>query len=172
MSTPYLGQITSFAFNFPPKNWALCNGQVLPINQNAALFSLLGTTFGGNGVSTFALPNLQGSFPTHSGTDSITGNTVVLGEVGGEINHTLTTAEMANHTHPMLACSAVGTSGSPVGNFPAPAANGQSLFASPANTTLGTGSGFVGGGQPHNNMPPYLVINFCIALTGIFPTRN
>jgi microcystin-dependent protein len=172
MSTPYLGQITSFAFNFPPKNWALCNGQLMAISQNQALFSLLGTTYGGDGRTTFALPNLQGSFPTHFGTDTSTGNAVALGQVGGEVNHTLLLNEMAQHTHPMLACSAVGTSGTPVGNFPAPAANGQSLFASPSNTTLGTGSSFVGGGQAHNNMPPYLVINFCIALSGIFPSRN
>jgi len=166
MSTPYLGQIQSFGFAFPPKGWTPCNGQLMPINQNQALFALLGTTYGGNGINTFALPNLQGRFALSVGSG------FNLGAVDGETNHTLLTSELAGHAHPMAACSATATVGTPVGNFPAPAANGASLFGATANTTLGTGSNPTGGGQPHTNLPPYLVINFCIALSGIFPSRN
>jgi microcystin-dependent protein len=144
-----------------------CNGQILPISQNTALFSLLGTTFGGNGISTFALPNLQGRFGLSVGTG------FPLGEMGGEANHTLVAAESPAHAHPVLASGAVGTSGTPVNNFPAMAADGASLFGPPTtNTFLGTGSEPAGGGQPHSNLQPYLAICFCIALQGIFPSRN
>jgi microcystin-dependent protein len=166
MSTPFLGQIQSFGFNFAPSGWTQCNGQLMAINQNQALFSLLGTTFGGDGISTFALPNLQGRLGISQGPG------FVLGAVSGEVNHTLSIAEVPAHVHPMVGCSATGTSGTPVGNFPAPAASGASLFGTPVNTTLGTGSSPSGGSQPHPNMPPYLTINFCIALQGIFPSRN
>jgi len=166
MSQPFLGQIQAFGFVFAPKGWTPCNGQILPINQNQALFSLLGTTFGGDGISNFALPNLQGRFALSAGTG------FTLGATAGEVTHTLLTTELAQHVHPMAACSATGTVGTPVNNFPAPAAGGAPLFGNPANTSLGTGSSQSGGGQPHPNMPPYLVMNFCIAVVGIFPSRN
>ncbi len=172
MSTPYLGQIQTFSFNFPPKGWALCNGQIMSIQQNTALFSLLGTTYGGNGVNTFALPNFQGSFGLAWGTAPGSGAQYVIGQTGGEINYTLLSGEMATHVHPMVGCSVAGTAGTPIGNFPAPAANSSSLFSNSAGTTLGSGSSPAGGSVPHNNMPPYLAINFCIALVGIFPSRN
>jgi microcystin-dependent protein len=171
MSTPYLGQIQTFSFNFPPKGWAFCNGQLMSIQQNAALFSLLGTTYGGNGTSTFALPNFQGCFGLCWGT-APGGAQYVIGQTAGEINHTLLSGEMATHIHPMVGCSIAGTVGTPINNFPAPAANSASLFSNSANTTLGTGSSPVGSNIPHNNMPPYLAINFCISLVGIFPSRN
>jgi microcystin-dependent protein len=172
MSTPYLGQIQTFSFNFPPKGWALCNGQILPISQNQALFALLGTFYGGNGTNTFALPNFQGSFGLGWGTAPGSGIQYVIGQTAGEINHTLITGEMMGHTHPMIACSIKGSSGTPINNFPAQAANSATLFSNTTDTTLGTGSSPAGGNAPHNNMPPYLVINVCIALVGIFPSRN
>jgi|SRR6185312_3932592 len=166
MSEQYIGEIRSFGFAFAPKGWSQCNGQLLPINQNQALFALLGTTFGGNGVSTFALPDLRGRVGISQGVG------FTLGTAAGEANHTLTVTELPQHVHPMVASSAAATVGTPVGNFPAPAGGGAALFGSPVNTTLGTGSSPTGGNQPHSNQPPFLVINFCIALVGIFPSRN
>jgi microcystin-dependent protein len=165
MSTPYLSEIKIFSFSFAPKGWALCNGQLLPINQNQALFSLLGTTYGGDGITNFALPNLQGRIPIH------TGNGFVLGELGGEQTHTLVNTEMPEHTHSAIASSNAANSGAAPGNF---WANGnQPAYASSTNAAMSTASvSSVGGGQPHENMAPYLVLNFCIALSGIFPSQN
>ncbi len=165
MSTPYISEIRIFSFGFAPKGWALCNGQLLPINQNQALFSLLGTTFGGDGRQTFGLPNLQGRVPFHIGSDH------VLGEVGGEIVHALNASQMPAHTHVPAASSANANASNPVGNFWANA--GRTNFNSSPNTTMAPQAvSSVGGGQPHENMSPYLVLNFCIALQGIFPSRN
>jgi microcystin-dependent protein len=168
MSTPFLGEIRGISFNFPPKGWAMCNGQVLPINQNQALFSLLGTTYGGNGISTFALPNLQSRVPLHAST------THVLGESGGEAQHTLTTAEMSAHTHAPAARAQAGDNPSPAGRAWGQRPADQTY--APASSTLVAMSpqavAAVGGGQPHENRPPFLVINFVIALVGIFPSRN
>jgi microcystin-dependent protein len=163
MGTPYLSEIRLFSFNFAPKGWAQCNGQLLPINQNQALFSLLGTTYGGDGRVNFALPNLQGQAPMHMG------NGHVLGETAGEYNHTVTLGEMPVHTHIVTASAANGSTAGPA--VPAAANN---LYGPPSNLVPLDPSSLtaVGGSQPHSNTMPYLVLNFCIALNGIFPSRN
>jgi microcystin-dependent protein len=165
MSTPYLSEIRVFSFNYPPKGWAFCNGQLLPINQNQALFALLGTTFGGDGRLTFALPNLQGKAPIHQGSG------FVLGQTGGEQNHTLLASEMPQHTHPAIASSNAANSGVVTGNFWAN--GGQPAYdPNPTGQMISVAVSSLGGGQPHDNMPPYLVLTFCIALQGIFPSQN
>jgi microcystin-dependent protein len=167
MATPYLSEIRIFSFNFPPKGWVLCNGQTLPINQNQALFSLLGTTYGGNGTSTFNLPNLQGRIAMSQG------NGFVLGESAGEVNHTLTVSEIPNHTHPVNASSGAGNLSSPQGAVWAKDPNGSLVYGSGANTALSAGAVVnAGSSQPHNNLMPYLVVSFCIAIQGIFPSRS
>ena len=172
MAEPFLSEIRIFSFNFAPKGWATCNGQLLPINQNQALFSLLGTTYGGNGQTNFALPNLQGKAPNH------VGNGFNLGQTGGEMAHTLSMSEMPQHIHTLTSNLAVGggaanaTQGVPTGNF---WANSGKLTWStaPPNAAMHPGAVTnVGGSQPHNNMMPYLVLNFCIALQGIFPSQT
>ena len=165
MAEPFLAEIRIMSFNFAPKGWALCNGQFLPINQNQALFSLLGTTYGGNGQTTFALPNLQGRTPIHFGA----GHT--LGETGGEQSHTISIAELPVHTHIVNASSANGDQNFANGNVLAAAGN---LYSGPGNlTTLNASSiSNVGGSQAHLNMQPFLTLNFCIALQGIFPSQN
>jgi microcystin-dependent protein len=175
MSEPYLGEIRCFSFGFAPKGWALCNGQILPINQNQALFSILGTTYGGNGVQTFALPNLQGRAPAHVGPG------FVLGQAPGEANHTLIITEIPAHSHAIM--SDVIEPGGVAEHAAVPstsAAIGPSNPDGLYNTSVGNGSvtlagsalSSVGGSQPHPNMQPYLVISFCVALQGIFPSRN
>ena len=166
MSTPFLGQVSIFAFNFAPKGWALCNGQTMAINQNQALFALLGTQYGGNGQTTFALPNLQGNVAM------MFGNGFTQGQVGGEVNHTLIAAEIPAHNH-RANYSATSASLTPGGGLWAPDPNGNVTFASSASEMLAPQAiGQNSGGQPHPNMQPYLVVNFCIALQGIFPSRN
>jgi microcystin-dependent protein len=164
MAEPFLSEIRIMSFSFPPKGWALCNGQLLPINQNQALFSLLGTTFGGDGRVNFALPNLQGRTPIHVGS----GHT--LGESGGEQTHTLSIGELPTHTHVMNGSSTPAETNTPttsaylgsVSNAYGPASNLVSL--SPASVTN------VGGSQAHANTQPFLTLSFCIALQGIFPS--
>ena len=164
MTTPFIGEIKVVSFDFPPKSWALCNGQLLPINQNQALFSVLGTTYGGNGQTNFALPNFQGRAPVHFG------NGFTLGQISGEENHTLTSSEMPSHTHQVSASSATPDAGSMANNTWA--AN-SGAYDSNVTTAMNPGSiANQGGGQPHSNMQPYLVLNFIIALQGIFPSRN
>lgn len=163
MATPYIGEVKMVSFNFAPKGWALCNGQLLAINQNQALFSLLGTTYGGNGVTTFALPNLQGSVPVHMG------NGFAEGQVGGSQTVTLTSNQVG-HAHPVKA-TATATTNTAAGNFPAAAA-GNIYGASPDTTLNPAAVSSVGGSQPHTNLQPYLVVNFVIALQGVFPSRN
>jgi microcystin-dependent protein len=164
MGTPYLGELRIFSFGFAPKGWALCNGQTLPINQNQAIFSLLGTTYGGDGVTTFKLPNLQGAIPFHFG------NGFAYGQTGGEVSHTLIMPEMPTHTHPVTASSSAANLGVPTGNL---WAAGNAAYNPVANTNMSPAAiPTAGGGQPHNNMPPYLVLNICIALVGIFPSRS
>jgi microcystin-dependent protein len=167
MSEVYLGQITMFAFNFAPQGFALCNGQLLPINQNQALFSLLGTNYGGNGIQTFGLPNLQGNVPLHMGSS------FQLGQIGGEANHSLATSEMPNHLHAFSASAHAATSATPAGTAPAEgSATVGSAYAAGAATTALAPTLTMGSNQAHSNMQPYLVINFVIALQGIFPSRN
>jgi microcystin-dependent protein len=163
MSTPYVGEIRIFSFGYAPKGWAMCNGQLLAINQNQALFSLLGTTYGGNGINNFSLPNLQGRTPIY------TGNGFVLGQTGGEQNHTLAINEMPSHTHQVTASSFAADKSVTLGNVWALT---DSAYASTATGTMDPTAVPMVGGQPHNNMPPCLVLNICIALQGIFPSRN
>ena len=169
MSTPFLSEIKIISWNYAPKGWAFCNGQVLPINQNQALFALLGTTYGGNGVTTFQLPNLQGRSPIMMSAS------FPLGAVGGESSHTLITSEMPAHAHSLKGVNSAPTTNSPnnatlsqpstvVGNLYG-AATGATTLAPQAIATAG-------GSQPHPNAQPYLVVNFVIALQGIFPSRN
>ena len=172
MAEPFLSEIRIFSFNFPPKGWAFCNGQFLPINQNQALFALLGTTYGGNGQTTFQLPNLQGKVPIHEGDGRI------LGETGGEYAHTLSQQEMPQHVHVLNASNQTGNSNNPsfggTGHLLAQEpGNVYSNSFSPGAAALNAGSvSNVGGSQPHPNQQPYLVLNFCIALQGIFPSQN
>jgi microcystin-dependent protein len=165
MAEPFLSEIRIMSFGFAPRGWALCNGQLLPINQNQALFSLLGTTYGGDGRVNFGLPNLQGRTPIH------TGNGHILGEVGGEQAHTLSISEIPAHTHLANASTANGDTNFANGNVLAAAAN---LYAAPSSlTTLNpTSIANVGGSQAHLNMQPFLTLTFCIALQGIFPSSN
>ncbi|MDX1941511.1 MAG: tail fiber protein [Saprospiraceae bacterium] len=165
MAEPFLSEIRIMSFVFAPKGWALCNGQLLPINQNQALFSLLGTTFGGDGRVNFALPDLRGRTPIHSGS----GHT--LGERGGEQAHTLSIAEIPTHTHLVNATTDVTNNPLPTGNVFASSAPNE-LYANPANlVAMNPGTiANVGGSQAHLNMQPFLVLNFSIALQGIFPS--
>lgn len=164
MSTPFLGEIKIISWNFPPKGWAFCNGQLLPINQNQALFSILGTTYGGNGQTNFALPNLQGRVPVH------VGNSIIPGQSAGEPTHTLAIAEMPSHTHVPVGSSAAASVGTPAGNT-WPTKTGA--YSNTADTAMNSADLLsTGGSQPHENRSPYLVLSFVIALQGIFPTRN
>jgi microcystin-dependent protein len=164
VAEPFLSEIRLFSFNFAPKGWALCNGQLLPINQNQALFSLLGTTFGGDGRVNFALPDLRGRTPIHVGA----GHT--LGERGGEQAHTLSIAELPAHTHAIQASNTNATVPTPASNVLAAAA----IYGPATNLTAlrADSSNGVGGSQAHLNMQPFLTLNFCIALQGIFPSPN
>jgi microcystin-dependent protein len=165
MAEPFLSEIRIMSFGYAPRGWAMCNGQLLPINQNQALFSLLGTTFGGNGQTNFALPDLRGNVPIHVGQ----GHT--LGEKGGQQAHTLTISEMPQHLHLVNASSTAGDTPNANNTL---LANALNLYGPPNNlTTLDPASiSNVGGSQAHLNMQPFLVLNFCIALQGIFPSPN
>src|SRR5438270_1702609 len=166
MADPFLGEIKIAPWSFPPRNWAFCNGQLLPINQNQALFAILGTTYGGNGVTTFALPNLQGRVPLHFGTLSGGGLTVSLGQTGGEETHTLTQAETAAHTHMIFADRNPANAPGATNNYYASLS--QYTKSPPPGSALDPRAiGLTGGGQPHPNQQPYLVVEFCIATTGI-----
>lgn len=165
MGTPFLAEIRIVSFNFAPKGWALCNGQLLPINQNQALFSLLGTMYGGDGRTTFALPDLRGRVPVHVGAGFVQGGRA------GEEAHTVISNEMPMHTHLVSASSGTPNQGSPAGNEWAASNSGYSTVA--PNTALNPSAiGSAGGSQPHTNLQPYLVLNFVIALQGIFPSQN
>ncbi len=166
MAEPFLSEIRVFSFGFAPKGWALCNGQLLPINQNQALFSLLGTTFGGDGRVNFALPDLRSRTPIHVGS----GHT--LGERAGEQAHTLSVSELPEHTHGVAVSSA--TSGGNVNPAGRVLGGGNNVYHAPtALTSLNAGTVTnVGGSQAHLNMQPFLTLNFAIALQGIFPSPN
>ena len=165
MAEPFLSEIRLMSFDFAPKGWAMCNGQLLPINQNQALFSLLGTTYGGDGRVNFALPDLRARTPIHVGS----GHT--LGERGGEQSHTLSISELPDHLHRAQATTSNSDVNTPAGNNLASAAN---LYAPPSGLTTLAPSTItnVGGSQAHLNMQPFLTLTFCIALQGIFPSRN
>ena len=165
MSEPFLAEIRIVSFNFAPKGWAFCNGQLLPINQNQALFAVLGTTYGGDGRVNFALPDLRGRVPLHFGSG------VSLGERAGEEAHTLTSEEAA-HAHPARASANPADQVSPVNNYWAES-QAFTAYAGSANETMAPQLvSTVGGSQPHANLSPYLVLNFVIALQGIFPSRS
>ncbi len=176
MSTAYLSEIRIMAFNFAPRGWAMCNGQILSIQQNTALFALIGTTYGGNGVNTFALPNLQGSVPTSMGTG------FTIGQIGGEAGHTLTINEIPQHTHQMVV-DATGATAThiPAGNTvlsKSLTSGGADLFMWGPQGAFSLGAlaqqsmSMSGSSGPHENQQPYLTLTFCIALQGIFPSRN
>jgi len=166
MGTPFMSELKLISWNFAPKGWAFCNGQFLPINQNQALFSLLGTTFGGNGQTTFALPNLQGRIPIHMG------NGFTLGQAFGEVAHTVTMSEMPAHTHPMGASNQAANKNIATGNVYASAPQNLYSNANPAGSMAPAAVTNVGGSQPHENLQPYLTLNWIIALQGVFPSRN
>jgi microcystin-dependent protein len=170
MSEPFLAEVRMVGFNFAPRGWAFCDGQILPINQNQSLYSLLGTTYGGDGRTTFALPDLRGRSPIHVGRSN-GGGGHLLGQKSGEETHTLTVNEMPQHRHVAQASSQTGNNPIPVDHILASANN---LYRSPTDlTALVAGTiANVGGGQAHDNMQPYLAVNFCIALQGLFPSRN
>ncbi len=169
MSTPFLGEIKLISWNFPPKGWAFCNGQLLAISQNQALFAILGTTYGGDGRVNFALPNLQGRVAIHMGAGH------VLGEQGGEQTHTLLANELPTHTHTLMASGATASSASPAGNVQADTRGSDAIEQYQAHPDTAMSPAAVtptGGGQPHENTQPYLTFNFVIALQGIFPTQS
>lgn len=166
MSNPYVGEIRLFAGNFAPAGWSFCDGSLLPISENETLFNLIGTTYGGDGQSTFALPDMRGRLPMHQGAG------VVLAELGGVEEVTLTVGQLPAHTHPFVASSAVGTGSTPTGNvIAAPAsvrmwrAGAATNVSFPAQSIAATG-----GSQPHSNLQPYLCVNFIISLFGVFPS--
>ena len=165
MSDPYLAEVRLMAFDFAPKGWAKCDGQLLAINQNQATFSLMGTMYGGNGQTNFALPNLRGRIPLHCG------NSLSQGTVLGEEAHTLTIGEMPNHTHTLSAANADGDDTNTPANMLGAFNNGYrgatNLIAIQTNTITN-----VGGSQPHENRQPFLTMNWCVALVGIFPSQN
>ena len=177
MSEPFIGQIQAFGFNFAPTGWATCDGQILSIAQNTALFSLLGTMYGGNGQTTFALPDLRGRVGIHQGQGPGL-SSYVIGEASGTESVTLLTTQIPQHNHPVAASSVNADQGSPDG----------AVWATPVDSTGNAGAGYTktapnvtmaqnaigmaGGNQPHANIQPYLCINFCIALNGIFPSRS
>lgn len=173
MSTPYIGEIRMFAGNFAPVGWEFCNGQLLPIAENDALFNLIGTTYGGDGENTFALPDLRGRLPLHFGQGPGLSN-YILAEAAGSEAVTLTGQQIPNHTHTMFANSATGTEASPQNHVLASTAAGDAYFSSqnlPGLTELGQSAlQSAGGSQPHNNMAPYLAISFIISLYGIYPS--
>ena len=165
MSNPFLGEVKIVSFNFAPRSWALCNGQLLPISQNQALFSLLGTMYGGDGRVNFALPNLQGQTPVHIGQG------ITQGEAAGEQTHTLSISELPAHVHIPSGNSGAATTPTATNNL---WANGNNpAYSAAVNAQMSNACILpIGGSQAHNNMSPYLVLNFIIALTGIFPSQN
>jgi microcystin-dependent protein len=175
MADPFVAEIRIFPFNFAPRGWAFCNGQLMPISQNTALFSLLGTTYGGDGKSTFALPDMQGNAPMHAGQGPGLSNHD-LGEMGGSQTVTLMESEIPSHSH------SIGANTVDPADVQAPSqavvlarsAGGNAYLSPPANLVAMSNStvGPAGGGAPHNNMQPYLTLNFCIALQGVFPPRT
>jgi microcystin-dependent protein len=175
VADPFVAEIRIFPFNFPPKGWAFCDGQILPLSQNTALFSLLGTTYGGDGKSNFALPNMQGNAPMHPGQGP--GLSLHdLGEMGGSETVTLLESETPSHSHLMMGFAAPGNRSTPIGNAISRVTGATPYVAANPNPPLVTMADVAitpaGGDQPHNNMQPYLTLNFCIALQGVYPPRT
>ena len=174
MTDPFVAEIRLFPFNFPPKGWAFCDGQLLPISQNTALFSLIGTFYGGDGKSTFALPDLQGRVPVHAG-QGLGLSERFIGEAGGSETVTLLASEIPAHTHPLAASAQAAYARGPSEELVANQSGGVNSYApasgSPPALLAASAVGDMGGGQPHNNLAPYLVVNYCIALQGVFPQR-
>lgn len=173
MADPFVAEIRIFPFNFAPKGWAWCDGQILPLSQNTALFSLLGTTYGGDGKSNFALPDLQGRSPMHPGQGP--GLSLHdLGESGGSETVTLLESEIPAHTHALMSNAAAANRTNPVGNSPARVAGAAPYVpaAAPSAQLAPEALAPAGGDQPHNNLQPYLTFYFCIALQGVFPPRT
>lgn len=170
MSEPYVGEIRMVGFNFAPLDWALCDGQLLAISQNETLFELIGTTYGGDGQTTYALPNLQSRIPFHMGSNGQT--TLVLGQIAGSETVTLVTSEIPAHGHPLAANSENGTQPTPAGGVWAASPLGQFSTETSSNTMDPSTMTATGGGQPHDNMPPYQVVNFIISLYGIYPSQS
>jgi microcystin-dependent protein len=170
VSTPFIGEIRVIAFGFPPKGWVFCNGQLLPISQNQALFSILGTQYGGDGISNFALPNYQGAIPASAGP------TMPQGAIAGEAGHTLSLAEIPSHTHTLSGVAATGTTSNPAGNYLAQTdSTVGNVYGPPGNPAINMAAASVsnaGNSQPHNNLMPYLTVGFIIALQGMFPSKN
>jgi microcystin-dependent protein len=174
MSDPFIGEIRLFGFNFAPQGWAQCNGQLLPISQNTALFSILGTTYGGDGRTTFGLPDLQGQAPLHTGQGPGLSDRQ-LGEKGGEPSVTLNVNEMPSHAHAVAASSTTADQSNPTNNIWATGVGGrgQNFYTRGAGVPMsGQALGATGGSQTHNNLPPYLVLNFCICMSGVYPPRS
>jgi microcystin-dependent protein len=176
MSSPFVAEIRIFGCNFAPTGWAFCDGQLLTISQNTALFSLLGTFYGGDGKSTFALPNLEGCAPIHAGSGAGIGvSQYFIGQIGGTETVTLLLSELPAHPHTMQASGDPADNNAPNGALAAPPlGRGNSLYIAPATQVSMNPSALTpaGGGLPHNNMMPYLTLNFCIALQGVFPPRT
>jgi microcystin-dependent protein len=173
MAQPYVGEIRIFAGNFAPAGWAFCHGQLLPISENETLFQLIGTTYGGDGESTFALPDLQSRAPIHQGTNPGTGSTFVMAETGGVETVTLTVQQIPIHTHPLIAANAPGTSPNPPGRHIASSPTVDAYIEDVASVSLAANAvAPVGGSQPHTNLQPYLALNFIISLFGLFPPPN
>lgn len=172
MIDQYLGEIRMFAGNYAPEGWAMCNGQLLSISQNEALFSLIGTTYGGDGQTTFALPDLQGRVPVHTGKNTETGTVYPLGQKGGTETVTLVYDQLPKHTHAVNAQSEAGTSSTAANNYWA--AGPVNLYSNTAaNGMMGSSAiGITGGNMAHNNVMPYFAVSFIIALQGIYPSQN
>ena len=166
MSSPYVGEIRMFAGNFAPAGWMLCQGQLLPISGNETLFNLIGTTYGGDGQSTFALPNLQSRVPVHQGAG------FTLAQTSGEETVTLTVQQLPVHSHVPQAKSVAGNQASPAGNVWAASSLNQYTANAPSSSMDAAALGMAGGSQPHDNMVPFLVINFIISLFGVFPSQT
>ena len=166
MSEPYVGEIRMVGFNFAPRGWAFCDGSLQSIAENQALFSLLGTTYGGDGQTTFALPDLRGRIPFHQG------NSFVMGQIAGSESVTLVSNQLPTHTHVLGANSSAGTQDSPTSGFWAQSALGEYSTQAAAHSMAPAAVGLTGGNQPHDNMPPFVVINFVISLFGIYPSQN
>ncbi len=173
MGEPFVGEIRMFGGSFAPAGWAMCQGQLMPISQNDTLFTLIGTTYGGDGQETFALPDLQGRVPIHAGQGPGISQTYQLGEKGGVESVTLSTQQIPQHNHAFLVNSAIGTQNSPSNNFMAAPTSGKAYIAgTPDKFMAATIASIVGGSQPHENMQPYLCITFILSLFGVFPTQN